>query len=350
MIRVLESSKVYVYSPVDVTTGGAELLHQLVHVLNTNNIDAYIVYFDPQRWIVNGEIPKPYLEYFVKTTSVIEDHADNIIVIYEGIFNRVYETKKAQLVLWWLSVDHFYMSSRSFLSIRDGFRWNLKFGLKQTLSRFKNFIFNGKPFFSEISIKKLALLPALHCYQSEYAQNYLLNKGFEELLPLSDFINTDFIDSDSTIVNERSNKILYNPKKGFKYTKKIMENSANLTWVPLIGMTRDELIHEFKTSKLYIDFGYHPGKDRIPREAALGGCCVLTNREGSARFFEDVSINGDYKINTKKENISQVVAKINLILDNFDDLNQDFDFYRSRIIKEKELFEMQIMDIFKQNS
>lgn len=347
MIRVSENSKVYVYAPVNVTTGGAELLHQLVHVLNTNNVDAYIVYSDLQKRIVEGQIPKPYMEYFVKTTTLIEDLEENIVVVYEGIFNKVYETKKSQLILWWLSVDHFYISSRSVLSFRDGFQWNLSFGMKQVASRFKNKILNGAPFFSEISINKLKSLSALHCYQSEYAQNYLSNKGFEELLPLSDFINNDFIDFDSTIASQRENKILYNPKKGFKYTKKIMEASSNLSWVPLIGMTRDELINEFKTSKLYIDFGYHPGKDRIPREAALGGCCVLTNREGSARFFEDVAIDNTYKIDTKKAKISQVVSKINLIMDNYEKLNSDFDFYRYRINKEKKLFETQILDVFK---
>ena len=34
---------------------------------------------------------------------------------------------------------------------------------------------------------------SLHVYQSVYAQNYLLKRGVTTLLPLSDYINTEFI-------------------------------------------------------------------------------------------------------------------------------------------------------------
>ena len=51
-----------------------------------------------------------------------------------------------------------------------------------------------------------------------------------------------------------------------------------------------------KKAKVYIDFGGHPGMDRIPREAALAGCIVVTNREGSAAFRQDVPIPSQYKI------------------------------------------------------
>lgn len=36
--------------------------------------------------------------------------------------------------------------------------------------------------------------------------------------------------------------------------------------------------------------------DRIPREAALAGCIVLTNREGAANFDEDVPLPSMFKI------------------------------------------------------
>ena len=45
----------------------------------------------------------------------------------------------------------------------------------------------------------------------------------------------------------------------------------------------------------YIDFGPHPGMDRLPREAALAGCIVLTNREGAANFAKDVPLPEEFK-------------------------------------------------------
>ena len=38
--------------------------------------------------------------------------------------------------------------------------------------------------------------------------------------------------------------------------------------------------------------------DRLPREAALAGCVVITNREGAANFDEDVPLPSEFKFRT----------------------------------------------------
>ena len=48
-------------------------------------------------------------------------------------------------------------------------------------------------------------------------------------------------------------------------------------------------------SKFFIDFGHHPGRDRIPREAVSQGSKVLIMKEGAAKNKLDVNINNDYK-------------------------------------------------------
>lgn len=45
MLKITEKTKVFVPCPAGACTGGAELLHQLVDLLNNNNVDAYIVYY-----------------------------------------------------------------------------------------------------------------------------------------------------------------------------------------------------------------------------------------------------------------------------------------------------------------
>jgi len=52
-------------------------------------------------------------------------------------------------------------------------------------------------------------------------------------------------------------------------------------------------------AKIYIDFGPHPGMDRLPREAAIANCIVITNRSGAARYEEDVPIPSIYKVGPK---------------------------------------------------
>ncbi len=42
--------------------------------------------------------------------------------------------------------------------------------------------------------------------------------------------------------------------------------------------------------------------DRLPREAALAGCVVVTNRDGAANFNEDVPLPAEFKFRTFDSN------------------------------------------------
>ena len=112
-------------------------------------------------------------------------------------------------------------------------------------------------------------------------------------------------------------------------------------------MTNEEVLNLLLKSKVYIDFGTHPGKDRIPREAAMCGCCVITGKRGSAKYYEDVPLRDDFKFDDKEENIDKIIDKINLCLENYEEQNKNFDEYRKGIIGEEEKFEEDIKKIFK---
>jgi hypothetical protein len=90
---------------------------------------------------------------------------------------------------------------------------------------------------------------------------------------------------------ERTSDVLYNPLKGMHYTDAIWKRSGSLIKIRPIGsgldgrdqVSPEEVRRMLKRAKVYIDFGPHPGMDRLPREAALAGCCVVTNREDAAQ-------------------------------------------------------------------
>jgi hypothetical protein len=339
MLNISNHTKIFVYCPANHVTGGAELLHQLVDKLNNYALNAYIVYSN-----IDAKIPLEYSAYNIKTTDQIIDNEHNIVVIYEGILQKAFCIEKAQIVLWWLSVDNFYYCSTNFLSLRDYFTWKPSYGFYMLLRRVAILAIKQRNIFNTKSLQDIKKLDAVNCYQSEYAQNFLLNNGFVRLAPLTDYINSDFSSSNST--SKRENIVLYNPKKGYQFTKQIIKATPDITWKPLIGMSRSELINTFQSSKLYLDFGYHPGKDRIPREAAINGCCVITGLQGSARFFEDVAIPNYFKIDEQHTPISSIVARINDIFLNFEKYTIDFDYYRSKIKREETEFDYQIRNIF----
>lgn len=347
MLNINSESKIYVFCPKDSVTGGAELLHQLVHIINVNKKNAFLVYFDPKNddKISSGEIPSDYSKYDIKLANSIPDNINNVVVIYEGIFHKLRLFKEAQIFLWWLSVDNFYYCSGKYLSVFDYYKWDKKIFGKILISRFYNLFFRKKNYFkNNLTINNISKLDVLNGYQSEYAQNFLQNNYFKEMLPLKDYINDQFFEK--TKDDPKINSILYNPKKGIEFTKKIMNRFPNHDWIPLENMSRGEMITKLKESKLYIDFGFHPGKDRIPREAVMSGCCLITGIDGSAGFFEDVAILNQYKIEKKHKNIEAVGKLIDDILNNYEKHNQNFEFYRQRIKNEKEEFVQDTIDIF----
>ncbi|HOL22470.1 MAG TPA: hypothetical protein PLQ41_06420, partial [bacterium] len=124
------------------------------------------------------------------------------------------------------------------------------------------------------------------------------------------------------------------------------KQASNIKFVPLISMSRMQVIETLKKAKVYIDFGNHPGKDRIPREAAIMGCCVITGKRGSAAYFEDVPIPEKYKFEDKKENIPKIIERIRDCLENYNERYKDFDNYREIIRKEPEKFVEDMKKIF----
>ena len=100
------------------------------------------------------------------------------------------------------------------------------------------------------------------------------------------------------------------------------------------------------TSKVYIDFGNHPGKDRIPREAAIMGCCVITGKRGSAYFHEDVMIPDEYKFEDRLDAIPSIVELIQNCMTNYEERLLDFEQYRAYIKNEQKQFSKDVESVF----
>lgn len=344
MIKVYSDSKIYVYCPAGLVTGGAELLHQLVDFLNENGKNAYIIYCGEKEHI----LPNDYKCYNVKIAEYAENKKKNIEIFCEIYFEYAYKNNLTQKFFWWLSVDNFYIGSARFLALKDLFCFDKVLGFKILLRRVYALLFSHKDFPTKIiSVNMFKSLDAVNGYQSEYAQNYLQNHGFKEVVALKDYINVAYFNNGYNS-SKRKDLILYNPKKGLAFTKKIMAKTTDIQWIPIQGMSRQQVIDLMKEAKLYIDFGFHPGKDRLPRECAANGCCIITGMRGSAAFFEDVMIPNKYKFDEYKSPISNIVETIRWTIHNYDIAINDFQLYRTKIALEKKEFEEQARQIFLQ--
>lgn len=327
-------ANIYVLAPSGIATGGVELAHQLVDYLREKGQNAYIVYIHDKK-IAAGNVTNEYQSYNIETKTSIVDDRQNILILPEIYFDWMYSFQNITIGFWWMSVDNYY----NYCSLCQQVLFAR--GFLNKLRSIKHWI--DCKYFNSIKDLKKESYRSLHFYQSKYAQYHLYSLGFSKVLPLGDYINSDICHECSFI---KEDIVLYNPYKGFKFTEKIIRKMPNVRFVALKGYNRKELSSLFSKSKLYIDFGHHPGKDRLPREAAINKCCIITDKRGAASFYEDIPILEMYKYDDKSSSIAEIVDRINQILIDYDNCVKDFSFYVKRIREEKYNFYKNIDDIF----
>lgn len=327
---------IYIACPEKIATGGTELLHQLCYKLNLKGIEARIYYYNRRS---DNPVAKRFLKYKSEWVEEIVDISDNVLIIPEINIELLSKYKKVKKYIWWLSVDNYKLKYKEYFKFNldnlNSFQQKVKFFIKNLIKGIneeKNIFINNK---------------INHLVQSKYAEEFLKSKGVnkEKIVYLSDYINDDFY-IEKLEKTERENNILYNPKKGLKITKKIMKLFPKFKYIPIENMTPQEIKEVCLNSKIYIDFGNHPGKDRFPRETANLGCIVLTNKRGSAKYFEDVAIPEKYKYDENEQEIKRLGKDIENIFQNYYLVFDEYKNYREKIKREESIFEEELINIF----
>lgn len=323
-MRVFYDTKIYVCCPAYAHSGGPEALHVLAHDLREMGLDAKMLYYD-----VRKDVPDLVAERFkrfkVPYVTEKDDRPHNIVVIPEMEPARLRDFPLSQRAFWWLSVDFYTLP----------WQWkgwmHLLWWLKERTKRAVNFVADP-----EIT----------HLCQSYYAMDYVTRRGFKNRFFLMDYLGREFVEASVDFTSERENVVLYNPMKGIDFTRKLISASPDIRFVPLRGMSPVQVRDTCLKSKVYIDFGEHPGKDRFPRETAMLGNVIITNRRGSAGFHADVPIPDEYKFAGVDDDIPAIR---NLIQKSFMDYAQrvhDFDAYRDFIREDRTRFVSQIKKVF----
>lgn len=315
----MRSKRIVVFSPTKVT-GGPELLHQLVDSLRSLGHDARICYFPFDR---THEKPAAYERYNAPQTPFADEPGVDFVVPETAtwILRRIRHAKPA---IWWLSVDNYLM--------RTG-----DSRLKDLVNRFRSVLRRTLPL-SE-------LRGYVHYTQSAYARDFLSAAGIPST-PLSDYIGSEYLERAPDASN-RSDTIAYNPKKGRKRTRRLIAAHPQLRFTAIENMTRTEVVSLLRNAKVYVDFGHHPGKDRLPREAAAAGCCVVTGRRGAATNPEDVPISDFYKLDDSNGSyVNEFGPVAHSIFTDFASHFKAFEEYRKAIWMEPRVFQEQVESIF----
>ncbi|MDH3210641.1 MAG: hypothetical protein OEM00_08560 [Burkholderiaceae bacterium] len=258
-------------------SGGPEALHQLTRALVDIGRDAGIVYIpiSPE-----NRCAERFMHYAAPLFHELRDSGDQVVVLPETMTGMVWRFRHARCVIWWLSVDNYFKTLPS-TRVKK-----FKSYCRAKLGRRRHYHFEPHPHL-------------LHAHQSEYARRFLLRHGVTDSLPLTDYLAPGMVFDENRLTRtSRSDQCLYNPLKGREFTERLIAHCADLAvdFVALQGLSESQMRERLGRAKLYIDFGEHPGRDRIPREAALAGCVVITGCSGSAGNDVDVPLPALYKL------------------------------------------------------
>lgn len=336
--------KVFVFVPAKIPCGGVELAHQLVDFLQSNKQDAYIVYAEDMKNRRAEPVMDVYKRYNIITTIEIEDAPQNILVLPEIAFDMAKLYPNMKIACWWMSVDNFVQHELHY----HQFHWNTKKNIYQNIRKWIHVMIYHLPIkaFDILDYLRKQQSRVIHLYQSQYACEYIKRKNLTQYYPLSDYINLELLPQSTIDKTKKENIILYNPKKGLEFTQKLRASIPEYSFIALEGMTRQELNAYFDKAKLYIDFGHFPGKDRLPREAVMHDCCIITGKDGAAAFFEDVPISDEYKFESKITNIPAIKNKIIEIMNSYDVKSLEFEEYKKIVLQEQNIFHREIESLF----
>lgn len=331
--------KLFILCPY-VTTGGPQTLHQLVDKLNNLKLlDAYIVYSNKSTSVL-----EQYKNYNIKVANTIEDDEDNILIVPETMTHYLKKYKKIKKIIWWLSLDFFKETT---FEVRYNRLIKTKKIPKLILPLFRliySIFSNSTKMYKFDDNNKY-----FHLYNCEYIRLYLEEKGIKEenMSYLCGPIREEYLHPKKI---QRNDFIVYNPKKGIEYTEKIINyfksKNSPIKFIKLENMTYHQIIEILNKSKVYIDFGFFPGPERVPREAVSMGCCIITGLVGSSVNDIDVPIPKKYKFDREELDLELIYNSINELINNYDNHYNEFGEYRKKVKGQIDNFENNIKTIF----
>lgn len=293
-----------VVCPANCATGGPECLHEFTSKLNEQkDVRARIWYWDIKSY---PPMPEEYKKYGCEYVTEMPAGYDGVLVVPEIWANRILDYPNCIRAIYWLGLDAY--AGWTPASERGVF---------------------------------LADDEIIHITQSEYAHELMRQLKVKRLVKCVDIVNADFYKDYEE--PERNNVVLYNPAKATPFMRQLMSECHGIEFKPIRGMTRAEVIDAMYHAKLYLDFGAFPGRERIPREAVLCGCCIITSKTGSAAYYEDFK--HFYKFESKEEHIWAIVNRIHYVLDHYEECSKDFDRFRQDLLGDIDRLDYQVEDL-----
>ena len=308
--------KIAIATPIGAETGGPEALHQLCDSLNRLGKSAYLYPWDG----TEGNKPvENYKKYIAPIDTSLAK--DSILIVPETVPEMIFRAKES--LIWWLSVDNSPIFQNS-----------------KTLNGINHIDSKSSPenqdFWHRFNSKEVR-----HLAQSYYAKNYVSSILNRKVFMLTDYIHKQDIKSATRCRKDTVSISL----KGEQYFESYRQALSNYEVVQLKGLSKQKVMETLAKSRLYLDLGHQPGRDRLPREAALLNSHVMINALGAGRYFKDAPLSQNFKFDAENKEIS--IAKIERCLEKASAPNPSQAIYRKWVQSQFAVFQFEVLKLVK---
>jgi hypothetical protein len=328
-------------------TGGVEALYQLIDAARRLGADAYLA---SPPFLEVGDVPDDYRRYDAPQLEYSAINSDDLVVIPEIWARKRRLTRNGKTAIWWLSIDN------AFRPLDDSRRTRNR-GLRILVDAAWRGLASLRISLSVRRFRKRTNIQ--HLFQSQYAADFWTRHGIEGRF-LTDYISDTSSSNDpsSDFSDERHDSedrpylVAINPRKGIRYAGPLIELLRPQEIVVLKGMDRRAVGNALRSAQTYLDLGAHPGRDRIPREAALAGCVVIVAKRGSAENSIDIPIDDRFKVALPKENAAVIELRqlIEAVGHDFQDNQRLQDSYRDWIRAQQSAFYEEVRLLLTRNA
>lgn len=336
--------KIYVISAGKKNNGGGETLHQLVDAINNYGVDAYIFYADEKLDSVVKEMRK----YNIKYASYVEDRDYNITICPEMYTKYIYRYKHVKKIIWFLSKDYYLLS-------RPEYRTNVLLKKYQLPFLFYPLMYVFTLLFTYASLKTFLIEKEesdLFLYNCEYARQYIDENAKKRHIslylcgPINDIYFKAYY-GNSGFKKERI--VAFNPTKATEYTYRLIDyfkiKNSNIEFIPIKNLSQTAVCNLLTHAAVYMDLGTFPGPERLPREAVLMGCNIITSNLGSTTNEKDVPIPTKYKFKMSEDNLEKISCAIIELVNNYEIHYKEYDDYREKVLRQKEAFDVGVRQL-----
>lgn len=349
---ISSKSIIFILTPT-VGFGGTFSLHQLAKTLADIGKNVKIYHIQEQN---EEHLEKTrFFENELEVCDEIYDDKENYIIVPEKYYDYVERYTHVNKIIWWLSWDFFTVNTyygAALVKLKEkgifGYRAYclapfvsilfILFGKKRKFAINKFFI-NANQYY--------------HLYNCEYAFENLIKKNIQKdrMQYLCGPITFSYLPKDKFDFSVKENLIIFPKAKNNqcfinKLMRIIKRKIPNVQFEMIHNMTGIQVRELMVKAKVYVDFGFFPGPERLPREAAFSYCNIVTSNVGSAKNDSDVPIPEKYKFYPSKKNAMKIANLMVDMLINYNTYVNQYDTYREKVYQQQIEFEPLVEKIF----